>query len=161
MAKTGDTVKVHYTCTLEDGTVFDSSLNKEPLEFTLGTGTVIPGFDAAVTGMQVGESKKVAVPSEQAYGQRDESKFMEINRSELPPEVKPEAGQVLQMRQADGSTTMITVSQVNDDSITLDTNHPLAGKNLTFQIELVEVKQESVPCSSDGQSKPENNDSKA
>jgi peptidylprolyl isomerase len=155
MAKTGDTVKVHYTCTLEDGTVFDSTSNKEPLEFVLGAGTVIPGFEAAVTGMQAGESKTVNIPSEQAYGQRDDSKFMEINRSELPPEVKPEAGQVLQMRQADGNTSMITVSQVNDDSITVDTNHPLAGKNLTFQIELVEVKQAAGSAPPEMESKPE------
>lgn len=140
MANNGDTVRVHYTGTLSDGNVFDSSLEREPMEFTIGEGKVIPGFESAVNGMKVGETKTVTIPPDQAYGQRDENRLIEIDKAQLPPDLNPEIGQQLQMRQADGQTMIVSVNDVSDKGITVDANHPLAGKDLTFKIELVEIK---------------------
>ena len=140
MAKTGDTVQVHYTGTLNDGSVFDSSLNRDPLEFRLGQGMVIPGFDAAVTGMKIGESKTVTIPAEQAYGEHDENHIFEIGNSQLPPGLNPQPGQQLQMRSGDGQTMIVTVVSVSQEFITVDANHPLAGKDLTFELKLVAIK---------------------
>jgi peptidylprolyl isomerase len=139
VAKDGDTVKVHYTGTLEDGTVFDTSDQSEPLEFTIGEGMIIPGFEEAVTGMQVGDFKTVDVPAEQAYGPRDDNLVEEVDRDELPEDLEPEVGQQLQSMQEDGSIAMVTVIDVTDTAITIDLNHPLAGEDLTFEIELVEI----------------------
>jgi len=139
MAQNGDTVKVHYTGTLDDGSVFDSSLGREPLEFTLGEGSVIPGFESAVDGMQIGESKTVTIPCNQAYGQRDDSQIIQVPKSQLPENLKPAVGQQLQMQTMEGQVLVVTVIRIDADSITVDANHPLAGQDLTFKIELVEI----------------------
>jgi peptidylprolyl isomerase len=137
-AKRGQTVRVHYTGTLEDGTVFDSSHGGEPLEFTLGSGQVIPGFDEAVDGMRVGEAKSVTIPADEAYGPHREELLLAIERDQLPDEMAPEVGQTLQM--SDGRQTFpVTIREVGTDQVVLDANHPLAGKDLTFDLTLVEV----------------------
>lgn len=137
--KQGDTVKIHYTGKLDDGSVFDSSVERDPLEFTLGSGQIIPGMEEAVNGMTVGEKKVVKIPAEKAYGPRREDMTAEIPRGDLPPEIEPMVGMQLQANQQDGRTMVVTVTQVQDESVTLDANHPLAGKDLTFDIELLEV----------------------
>ncbi|MEX2671466.1 MAG: peptidylprolyl isomerase [Phycisphaeraceae bacterium] len=138
-AKQGDTVKVHYTGKLTDGTVFDSSLQREPITFTLGEGQIIPGFEKAVEGMEPGEKTSITIPADEAYGQRDEEAVAKIERSQLPEDLKPEVGQQLQVQKPDGQPVAVRVAEVDDDSITIDTNHPLAGKDLAFELELVEV----------------------
>ncbi|HEY9708705.1 MAG TPA: FKBP-type peptidyl-prolyl cis-trans isomerase [Oculatellaceae cyanobacterium] len=138
-AKAGDTVKIHYTGKLDDGTVFDSSVNREPLEFTLSGGQVIPGFDQAVVGMSPGETKTQKIPMDQAYGPYREEMVVEIAREQMPPDLQPEVGQQLQIQQANGQTVPVMVTVVTDSTVTLDANHPLAGEDLTFDIQLVEV----------------------
>ncbi|MEA3546880.1 MAG: peptidylprolyl isomerase [Thermodesulfobacteriota bacterium] len=138
-ATKGDSVKIHYTGTLADGTVFDSSAGREPLGFTLGSGQVIPGFDDAVLGMSHGESKKVTIPADRAYGERQKELVMPVPRNQVPPEINPEVGQKLQIQGPNGQPMMVEVVEVNDDHIMLDANPPLAGKDLTFEIELVEI----------------------
>ena len=138
-AENGNTAKVHYTGTLADGTVFDSSRKREPLEFTLGGGQVIPGFDQAVTGMAVGETKTVTIPVENAYGPRRDEMMFEVARSQFPEGLNPEKGQQLQTQTGEGHPLLVTVAEVQEEKVTLDANHPLAGKDLTFEIELVEV----------------------
>jgi FKBP-type peptidyl-prolyl cis-trans isomerase 2 len=138
-AKTGDTVKVHYTGRLQDGTVFDTSVGSEPLEFTLGQGQVIPGFEQAVIGMQVGESKTVTIPVDQAYGPRRDDMILEVNRDELPDDLEPTVGMQLQMNQGDGGIVIVTITEVSETTIKVDANHPLAGQDLTFDIELVDI----------------------
>ena len=139
-AKDGDTVKVHYTGSLEDGTVFDTSLEREPLEFTLGQGQLIPGFEQAVIGMKIGESKTVTIPAEQAYGPYNNELISVIDRDNLPEGLDPEVGQQLQAQQPDGQTIIVTIIEVSETSITVDANHLLAGKDLTFEIELIEIQ---------------------
>jgi len=139
VAKDGDTVKIHYTGTLEDGTTFDTSEGREPLEFTLGEGMVIPGFEKAVYGLQVGKSKTVTIPVEEAYGPYSDDLILVVEREELPADLEPEVGQQLQMQQTDGRTVVVIITDVSEDTITIDANHPLAGKDLTFEIELVEI----------------------
>ncbi len=139
-AKTGDTVKVHYTGTLKDGSVFDTSLDREPLEFTLCQGQLIPGFELAVIGMTVGESKTVNIPVDQAYGPHNDELIWVIDRDRLQEGMNPEVGQQLQAQQPDGQTRIVTVIDISETSITVDANHPLAGKDLTFEIELIEIK---------------------
>ena len=139
-AKDGDTVKVHYTGKLEDGTVFDTSIERDPLQFTIGEGQLIPGFEQAVVGMSPGESKTVEIPADEAYGPYREELVMVVDRDQLPEDLQPEVGQQLQIRQPDGQTILVKVIDVSESSVTLDANHPLAGKDLTFDIELVEVK---------------------
>ena len=138
-AKYGDTVKVHYTGRLDDGTVFDTSANGEPLQFTIGSGQIIPGFEQAVVGMNPGESKTVKIPAEDAYGQRREDLIIEVEKSQLPEGLKPEVGLQLQSRQPDGRIVVLTIADVTESHVTLDANHPLAGKDLTFEIQLVEI----------------------
>ena len=138
MANDGDTVKVHYTGKLEDGTVFDSSLEREPLEFTMGGGMMIPGFEEAVRGMSVGQSKTVTLPPEEAYGPYRDEMVLVIEREQLPPELNPAVGQQLQMQQH-GRVVIVLVTDVSEATITVDANHPLAGKDLTFEIEVVEI----------------------
>jgi len=138
-AKSGDTVRIHYTGTLEDGTQFDTSDGRDPLEFALGGGQVIPGFDSAVDGMTVGESKSVTIEPDQAYGQRHEQLVQEVPKSALPEEMEPATGMQLQSQSPDGQVMNLVVTEVRDDSITVDANHPLAGQALTFAIELVEI----------------------
>lgn len=138
-AKNGDTVRVHYTGTLPDGRVFDSSNGREPIEFTVGAGEVIRGVDDAVTGMQVGEEKSVTIPADSAYGPRRDELMLEVERSQFPPQVEPEIGQQFRLGQGD-QTVVVTVKDVSDARVTLDANHPLAGQDLTFSLELVEIR---------------------
>lgn len=138
-AKSGDTVKIHYTGTLEDGTPFDSSEGRDPLEFTVGSGDVIPGFDNAVEGMAVGEKKSVNIEPEHAYGPRHDEMIQEVPKSALPDDLEPVEGMALQAQGQDGQAINLTVTSVDDDSITVDANHPLAGKTLNFDIQLVEI----------------------
>ena len=135
----GDTVRVHYTGTLDDGTVFDSSSGGEPLEFTIGSKQVVPGFDSAVDGMSPGESETVMISAEEAYGPRHEEMVLEVDRAQVPPELDPQVGERLELKQQDGHSIPVTVTAITEMMITLDGNHPLAGENLTFEIELVEV----------------------
>ena len=138
-AKSGDTVKIHYTGTLEDGTKFDSSAGREPLEFALGGGQVIPGFDTAVDSMNVGDSKTVTIPPGEAYGERHEQLVQEVPKSALPEDMKPEVGMQLQSQSPDGQIMDLVIAAVEEETITVDGNHPLAGQALTFAIELVEI----------------------
>jgi peptidylprolyl isomerase len=139
-AKRGDNVKVHYTGTLSDGTVFDSSAGLEPLSFAVGSGQVIPGFDEAVVGMQVGESKTVLIPVEKAYGYRNEELVLQAPVEQIPPDLNPEVGMRLEMGGANGEILRVMVTDLTDSHITLDANPPLAGEDLHFAIELVELK---------------------
>ena len=138
-AKTGDTVHVHYTGTLEDGTEFDSSAGRDPLEFTVGSGQVIPGFENAVEGMAVGDSKSVNISPEEGYGHRNEQMVQEVPKTALPEDLEPSEGMMLQAQNPDGKVVNLTVTSVADESITVDANHPLAGKTLNFAIELVKI----------------------
>lgn len=138
-AKSGDTVHIHYTGTLEDGTQFDSSAGREPLAFTVGGGQVIPGFDQAVEGMAVGESKTVNIAPEQAYGEHHAQMVQEVPKSALPDDMEPEVGQSLSAKNQEGQEMRLTVTEVKDDAIVVDGNHPLAGKPLNFDIELVKI----------------------
>jgi len=137
-AKDGDTVKVHYTGKLEDGTVFDSSREREPLEFTLGTGQVISGFENGIRGMDVGESKTVTIPPEEAYGVRHPGWPKSVKKEVLPEGFTPNVGSFLQVQQPDGSVIQVIIAHVGDDEVTLD-NHPLAGQSLFFDVELVGI----------------------
>ena len=138
-AKSGDTVKIHYTGTLDDGSQFDSSAGRDPLEFTLGSGQVIPGFDNAVDGMSVGDKKSVNIPPADAYGERHDQLVQEVPHSALPEDLTPEVGMGLQAQGPDGQVMNLTVTEVGEESITVDGNHPLAGKALNFDIELVSI----------------------
>lgn len=138
-AKSGDTVRIHYTGTLHDGTQFDSSAGREPLEFALGGGQVIPGFDTAVTGMSVGDEKTVTIPPDEAYGERHEQLVQQIPRDSLPDTIDPAVGMQLQSQSPDGQVMNLVIVEVEEESVTLDANHPLSGQALTFAIELVEI----------------------
>ncbi len=140
VANDGDTVKVHYSGTLEDGTVFDTSRGRDPLELTLGRGTVISGFEETVKGMQVGQTKTVTIPAEEAYGPHRGELVVVRERDKLPEGLNPAIGQLLKMQQADAGTAIVIVTDVSETTITIDANHPLAGKDLTFEMELVEIK---------------------
>jgi peptidylprolyl isomerase len=137
-ANTGDTVRVHYTGKLDDGSVFDSSEGREPLEFRLGGGEVIPGFEQAVTGMAPGDERQVTIPADEAYGPRREELVLVVRRQELPEEMQPEIGLQLQMSQ-DGQQFVVTISDVTEEDVVLDANHPLAGEDLTFELKLVDI----------------------
>ncbi|NOY39111.1 MAG: peptidylprolyl isomerase [Nitrospirae bacterium] len=137
--KAGDTVRVHYSGFLDDGTVFDSSLEREPFEFTLGQGMVIPGFEDAVVGMDVGDTKTVNIPTDQAYGPYRDELLVAVERSQVPPNIEPDVGMELQIRTPEGTVTNVTITEMDENSITLDANHPLAGKDLIFEIKLVEI----------------------
>ncbi|NNE89459.1 MAG: peptidylprolyl isomerase [Silicimonas sp.] len=138
-AKSGDTVRIHYTGTLDDGSTFDSSAGRDPLEFRLGSGQVVPGFDKAVDGMNVGEEKTVAIPPEDAYGEHHEGNVQAFPRDKFPDDIPLEIGTQLQMSMPDGQPIMVSIAEVNEEQVKLDANHPLAGKELTFKIELVEI----------------------
>lgn len=138
-AKSGDTVRIHYTGTLDDGTEFDSSAGREPLEFSLGGGQVIPGFDSAVNGMSVGDSKTVTISPEDGYGPRHEQLVQQVPKSTLPEDIEPAVGMQLQSQTPDGQIMNLVVVEIAEESITLDANHPLSGHALTFAIELVEI----------------------
>lgn len=137
--KQGDTVKVHYTGKLDDGSIFDTSADREPLEFTVGAGAVIPGFEAAVIGLQPGESRETTIDTNNAYGPRSADLVTEVKREQLPPDLEVAIGQQLQVSLENGQTTVVLVTDVTDASITIDANHPLAGQALTFSIELVDI----------------------
>jgi len=138
-AKNGDTVKVHYTGKLADETVFDSSVNRDPLQFKIGDGQIIPGFEKIVIGMDTGEKKVTTIVSDQAYGPHRKDMVFSVDRDKFPPNIQPEVGQQLQMPQADDQKIVVTVTKVSESNVTLDANHPLAGKDLTFEIQLVEI----------------------
>ena len=138
-AKNGDTVKVHYTGKLEDGTVFDSSESREPIKFTIGEGNVIPGFEEAVVGMSPGESKTEKVPADQAFGPYREELVVEVDRERMPGGGDPKVGQRLRVDKTDGGITEVLVTGVTESKVTLDANHPLAGNDLVFDIQLLEI----------------------
>ena len=138
-AKQGDTVKVHYTGTLTDGTVFDSSRERDPLEFQVGAGQILPGFEKAVEGLEPGETTSTTIPAAEAYGERNDEAIIQVDRTQLPEGLNPQVGQQLQMQQPNGQPIAVRVTNVTDKDITLDANHPLAGKDLAFEIELVAV----------------------
>ncbi|MGR3452465.1 FKBP-type peptidyl-prolyl cis-trans isomerase [Pseudooceanicola sp.] len=138
-AKQGDTVRIHYTGTLSDGTTFDSSEGRDPLEFTVGSGQIIPGLDKAIPGMNVGEKKTVEVPCAEAYGDREDAAMQTVPRDQIPEEIEVKPGLQLQVQTPQGQVVPVTVADVGDSEVTLDANHPLAGRDLTFNIELVEI----------------------
>ncbi|MGB5247425.1 MAG: peptidylprolyl isomerase [Woeseia sp.] len=138
-AKTGDSVRIHYTGKLDDGTEFDSSAGRDPLEFKLGEGGIIPGFEKAVDGMAVGESKSVKIEPQEAYGPRHDQLVQEVPKTALPENLEPSVGMQLQSETPDGQAMMLVVTEVADETITVDGNHPLAGRTLNFDIELVEI----------------------
>ncbi len=137
--KKGDTVKVHYHGKLTNGTTFDSSAGREPLQFTAGAGMVIKGFDDAVMGMVIGDKKTVQIPVEEAYGPKSEEMIMDFPRNQVPEDMKPEVGMTLHMTDAGGNVMPVVVVDVNEEFLKLDANHPLAGEALVFDIELVEI----------------------
>ncbi len=139
IVKENDQVSVHYTGTLDNGEVFDSSKGREPLAFVVGAGQMIAGFDEAVEGMKLNEVKKVRMEASQAYGEVNEDMIQKIDRKQLPEELKPAVGQQLVSQSPDGHEMVVTVTASDEDSITIDANHPLAGKALTFEIELVSI----------------------
>lgn len=138
-AKSGDTVKVDYTGKLSDGCVFDTSDGNEPLEFILGAGQMIPGFENAVDGMTVGETKNVTLTADEAYGQYQPEWITQVDRKEFPDHIEPEIGQQLQIQSEEGQTTIVTITEITDENVTLDANHPLAGQDLNFDITLTEI----------------------
>ncbi len=138
--KENDTVKVHYTGKLKDGQVFDTSEGKDPIEFTLGKGQLIPGFEKGLLDMKVNEKKTVTIPKEEAYGEPREDLVQEVEKSQLPDEIKPEVGMGLVSRTPDGREMNLVVAEVKDETIVVDGNHPLAGKDLVFDLEVVEIK---------------------
>lgn len=138
-AQSGDRVQVHYTGRLADGTIFDTSQQRDPLEFTLGGGDILPGFEQAVLGMTAGEAKTITIPAAQAYGPHQPARVLEIERHHLPPDLHPELGQHLHLRQQDGGTIDVVVTGLTEEHVTLDANHPLAGHDLTFDLQLVEI----------------------
>ena len=138
-AKSGDIVRVHYTGTLKDRTVFDSSIEREPMEFVLGQGKMIPGFENAIIGMKKGDKTTITLAPENAYGVHMKELEVEIPRSSLPPELEPREGMVLQGQSNKGNSMEAVIIEIKEDTIVLDTNHFLAGKDLTFEIELLEI----------------------
>ena len=138
-AATGDTVRIHYSGRLVDGTPFDSSEGRAPLEFTLGQGQVIKGLEAHVTGMETGDKATVTIPVTEAYGPRRDDAIQQLDRAKVPTGIDLQVGTQLQARTADGGMLPITVVGVDEQSVTVDANHPLAGQDLVFDVELVEV----------------------
>lgn len=138
-AKAGDTLRIHYTGRLEDGTVFDSSEDRDPLEFTTGTSEIIPGLDQGVIGMAIGETRELAISPEEAYGMRDEARIQTVPIESVPDHIPTELGTQLQIQTQDGQTVPVVVSDKTDSHVELDANHPLAGKTLIFDVTLVEI----------------------
>lgn len=137
--KKGDTVKVHYHGKLTNGTTFDSSAGREPLEFEVGSGMVIPGFDDGVTGMVIGDKKTIHIPADQAYGQKEEHMIMEFPRDRFPADMVPEVGMQLNMSNGSGQNFPVVITEVREAEVVLDANHPLAGEDLIFDLELVSI----------------------
>jgi peptidylprolyl isomerase len=138
-AKNGNTVKVHYTGKLDDGSVFDSSFEGDPIQFKIGEEKLLLDFEKAVVGMNVGESKTIQIEPNNAYGPYHDKLVMPVNRDQLPSDLEPKVGQHLETTMKDGQSIVFLVTEVNDASVTLDANHPLAGKDLTFDIQLMEI----------------------
>lgn len=138
-AKKGDTVKIHYHGRLTDGSTFDSSAGREPLEFELGSGMVIPGFDVGVTGMVIGEKKTINIPAAEAYGEKNEEMILEFPKAQFPADMTPEVGMQLNMSNSQGQSFPVVIVEVKEEVVMLDANHPLAGKELIFDLELVEI----------------------
>lgn len=139
MIENGKTVKIHYTGTLDDGTQFDSSVGREPLEFEMGAGRVIPGFEKGVAGMTVGEKKTIHIPAAEAYGEYREDLVIRLDRGQLPEGMKPEIGMTLYKEDPQGQPIPVYISSIDETTITINANHQLAGKNLNFALELIEV----------------------
>lgn len=137
--KSGDKIKVHYHGKLDNGETFDSSAGREPLEFTVGSGQVIKGFDDGVIGMQVGDKKTINIPVGDAYGEKREDMVIEFPKDQFPPDMKPEPGMQLMMNNGQGQSFPVVVTDVKEDTVMLDANHPLAGQDLTFDLELVDI----------------------
>ncbi|MCM4152371.1 peptidylprolyl isomerase [Arenibacter sp. N53] len=138
-AKVNDTVKVHYTGKLKTGEIFDSSLERDPLEVTLGQGQLIPGFEKELVDMEINEKKTITVPKEEAYGDIVEDMFHEIKKAELPEDIKPEIGMMLVAKNPDGTENQLRISDIKEETIVIDANHVLAGQDLTFELELVAI----------------------
>jgi peptidylprolyl isomerase len=138
-AKNGDKVKVHYTGKYEDGNVFDSSIDRDPIDVELGAAQVIKGFEDALVGMETGEKKTITIPPDQGYGNHDPALLIEIPNANIPDNVTPEVGMKLKLRDNKGQSVLVTVKEIGNESIKLDANHPLAGKTLVFDIELVNI----------------------
>ncbi|MBN2132552.1 MAG: peptidylprolyl isomerase [Sedimentisphaerales bacterium] len=132
-------MKIHYTCKLDDGAVVASSREKEPIEFTLGRGQILPGLEEAVRGMETGESKTVRVPPEKAFGPHRKDLIEEVPRGDLPDHIEPQVGQRLTLDRSDGGCVTVTVADVSESTVTLDANHPLASTDLNFELDLLEV----------------------
>lgn len=139
MIENGQKVKIHYTGTLDDGKQFDSSAGRDPLEFEMGAGQVIPGFETGVKEMAVGEKKSIHIPSDEAYGEKRDEMVMEFDRAQLPEELEPAVGMGLQMQGPQGQPIPVQIIAVAEETITIDANHPLAGQSLNFELELVEI----------------------
>ena len=137
--KDGDTVKVHYTGKLQNGEVFDSSVEREPLEFTLGQGQLIPGFEKAIIGLKVGDSTTTNIPSAEAYGDHNPEMEVQVEKAQLPEGMEPQVGMQLQLNQPNGQAIPVQITKVEGEQVTIDANHPLAGKDLTFDIEVVDI----------------------
>ena len=142
--KSGDTIKVHYHGTLTDGSIFDSSNGREPLEFEVGSGMVIEGFDNGVLGMAIGDKKTVTIPAAQAYGEPREDMYMEFPLDRFPTDLVPEVGMQLNMSNNEGDQFPVAIIEVADEHVVLDGNHPLAGKDLIFDLELVSITPKSL-----------------
>ncbi|MBJ2173715.1 peptidylprolyl isomerase [Aureibaculum sp. A20] len=138
--KENNTVKVNYTGKLSDGQVFDSSEGREPLEFTLGQGQLIPGFEKGLIDMKLNEKKTITIPKAEAYGDVNEQLIQEVNKTELPQDMEPKVGMGLVSKSPDGQEMNLMVVEVKDESIVIDGNHPLAGKDLIFDLEVIEIK---------------------
>ena len=138
-AKDGDKVKVHYTGQLENGDVFDSSKQRDPLEFVIGSGNVLPGFENGIIDMEVGDSKRITISPEEGYGEKREELVVTVMRNEFPDHITPAVGQQLQIKQEKGDILNVNITALDEESITLDANHPLAGHTLLFEVELMEI----------------------
>lgn len=138
-AKRGNRVKIHYTGKLKDGRVFDTSDNHDPLQFEIGKGEVISGLEEAVLDMEQGEKKTVNIPAEKAYGSYHREKVVSVEKSRIPAHISPEVGKKLKLLQPDGQTDIVRITDISDTEVTLDANHPLAGKDLMFEIQMVEI----------------------
>ena len=139
-AKKGDQIEIHYTGRLADGSIFDSSVDRDPLAFTLGQGQLIEGFEEAVYGMSQGDTKTVTIPPEKAYGERNDDMVLDVPRNQFPEDIDPVEGAQLQVQNENSEEILVFISKVTDDTVTLDANPPLAGKELTFDLELVSIK---------------------
>ena len=138
--KVGDKVKLHYKGTFEDGEEFDSSLGKKPLSFTVGNGEVIRGLDEALVGMEIAQKKKIHIPSDKAYGSFQKELIVSIKRETIPSDITLKVGEQLQIPNQEGIPIIVTIKEITEDAVLLDANHPLAGKNLIFEIEIVDIE---------------------